>query len=177
MTTAEAAEVGTGAVALTGDQEKENGDEQAAALKLKEEGNVMYKVGSFLKAAALYTQAIKLDPNNHTLHSNRSAAFLQLYKYPKALADADETIRLNPTWDKGYFRRGSVLEALKRYDEALGAFQEAAMKNPGNSEVTQKIKQLTRLAREQKRTEEKMMQEGKSGISSSKQSEGEEEKK
>lgn len=31
---------------------------------LKEKGNEYFKAGNFLKAAALYTQAIKQDPNN-----------------------------------------------------------------------------------------------------------------
>lgn len=42
------------------------GPEAAAALK--DEGNVHYKNGNFLKAAAVYTQAIKADPSNATLY-------------------------------------------------------------------------------------------------------------
>jgi hypothetical protein len=32
--------------------------------------------------------------------SNRAAAFLQLVKLTKALADAETTIKLNPQWEK-----------------------------------------------------------------------------
>jgi len=49
--------------------------------------------------------------------SNRSAALLQLSKTAKALADAEECIRLRPDWDKGYFRKAAALEALGRMDE------------------------------------------------------------
>lgn len=49
--------------------------------------------------------------------SNRSAALLQLSKTTKALADADECIRLQPDWDKGYFRKASALEVLDRKEE------------------------------------------------------------
>lgn len=35
---------------------------------LKEKGNEFFKAGNYLKAAALYTQAIKQDPNNPTLY-------------------------------------------------------------------------------------------------------------
>lgn len=35
---------------------------------LKDEGNTHFKAGNFLKAAALYTQAIKKDPENAALY-------------------------------------------------------------------------------------------------------------
>ena len=35
---------------------------------LKDKGNEFFKAGNYLKAAALYTQAIKLDPSNPTLY-------------------------------------------------------------------------------------------------------------
>lgn len=39
-----------------------------AESSLKDQGNEFFKSGNYLKAAALYTQAIKLDPSNHTLY-------------------------------------------------------------------------------------------------------------
>ncbi|CAM0949046.1 unnamed protein product [Alopecurus aequalis] len=126
-----------------------DGGGRAAALK--DQGNEQFKSGSYLKAAALYTQAIKLDPDNAALYSNRAAAFLQLVKLNKALADADTTIKLKPEWEKGYFRKGCVLEAMEQYEEAISAFQIALQHNPQNTEVSRKIKRLTQLAREQKR--------------------------
>jgi tetratricopeptide (TPR) repeat protein len=44
------------------------GGPPAAAAALKDQGNEQFKSGSYLKAAALYTQAIKLDPDNATLY-------------------------------------------------------------------------------------------------------------
>jgi tetratricopeptide (TPR) repeat protein len=37
-------------------------------ISLKDRGNGFFKAGNYLKAAALYTQAIKLDPSNPTLY-------------------------------------------------------------------------------------------------------------
>ncbi|KDP40222.1 hypothetical protein JCGZ_02220 [Jatropha curcas] len=128
-----------------------NGGEEAS---LKDKGNEFFKAGNFLKAAALYTQAIKLDPSNPTLYSNRAAAFLQLVKLSKALADAETTITLNPQWEKGYFRKGCVLEAMERYDDALAAFQTALQYNPQSTEVSRKIKRISQLAKEKKRAQE-----------------------
>lgn len=121
---------------------------------LKDQGNSFFKAGNYLKAAAIYTRAIKQDPSNPTLYSNRAAAFLNLVKLSKALTDAETAITLNPTWEKGYFRKGCVLEAMERYDDALVAFQAALQYNPQSSEVTKKIKRLSQLAKDKQRAQE-----------------------
>ncbi|KAL6184975.1 hypothetical protein ACLB2K_041110 [Fragaria x ananassa] len=130
-------------------------DKKASGVEsLKDKGNEQFKAGNFLKAAALYTQAIKQDPQNPTLYSNRAAAFLQLVKLSKALADAETTITLNPKWEKGYFRKGCILEAMDQYDDALTAFQTALQYNPKSVEVSRKMKKISQLARDKKRAEE-----------------------
>jgi len=114
---------------------------------LKEEGNAFYKNKEWLKAAASYTKGIKLDPENAVLYSNRSASFLQLLKVTKALGDAEMSIKLRPTWEKGYYRKGCALEATEKYEEALACFREAAEHNPKNGEVANKIANITRHVR------------------------------
>ncbi|KAE9622024.1 hypothetical protein Lal_00033088 [Lupinus albus] len=133
--------------------EKEEGG-VSSATSLKDQGNEFFKSGKYLKAAALYTQAIKKDPSNPTLYSNRAAALLQLDKLSKALDDAEMTIKLKPEWEKGYFRKGSILEAMKRYDDALAAFQIALQYNPKSQEVSKKIKKINQLVRDSKRAQE-----------------------
>ncbi|KAI4345680.1 hypothetical protein L6164_012780 [Bauhinia variegata] len=123
-------------------------------ISLKDQGNEFFKAGKYLKAAALYTQAIKQDPSNPTLYSNRAAALLQLDKLNKAFDDADMTIKLKPQWEKGHFRKGCILEAMKRYDDALAAFQVALQYNPQSQEVSKKIKKINQLVRDRKRVEE-----------------------
>lgn len=136
--------------------EAEGGSDRKAGgvESLKDKGNEQFKAGNYLKAAALYTQAIKQDPQNPTLYSNRAAAFLQLVKLSKALADAETTITLNPKWEKGYFRKGCILEAMEQYDDALTAFQTALQYNPQSTEVSRKIKRISQLARDKKRAQE-----------------------
>ncbi|XP_073126615.1 uncharacterized protein [Henckelia pumila] len=129
-------------------------EEAVAKISLKDQGNEFFKAGNYLKAAALYTQAIKQDASNPALYSNRAAAFLNLVKLNKALADAETTISLKPDWEKGYFRKGCVLEAMENYEDALAAFQLALKYNSQSSEVSRKIKRLTQLARDKKRAQE-----------------------
>ncbi|KAJ6725982.1 TPR REPEAT CONTAINING PROTEIN [Salix purpurea] len=136
--------------ATTGSKEGAGKEE----ISLKDKGNEFFKAGNYLKAAALYTQAIKLDPSSPTLYSNRAAAFLQLVKLNKALADAETTITLNPKWEKGYFRKGCVLEAMEQYDNALATFQIALQYNPQSTEVSRKIKRISQLAKDKKRAQE-----------------------
>ncbi|KAF5837562.1 hypothetical protein DUNSADRAFT_4198 [Dunaliella salina] len=85
--------------------------------KLKDEGNKLFAAKEWLKSASKYTQAIKADPNNAVLYSNRSAALLKLLKVTKATEDADTCIKLKPEWEKGYFRKGAILEEQDKLGE------------------------------------------------------------
>lgn len=92
--------------------------------QLKEKGNKALAENKFDEAIAAYTEAISFDGKNHVLFSNRSAAFAKAGKYEEALKDANETVQLNPTWPKGYSRKGSALSYLQKYAEAFEAYRE-----------------------------------------------------
>ena len=62
--------------------------------------NTACQGGDYAKAVALYTDALQLDPNNHILHSNRSAAHLKMGQFQQALQDARRARDLNPKWPK-----------------------------------------------------------------------------
>lgn len=82
---------------------------------------------------ALHSQAIELDPSNHVFYSNRSAAYLSSKQADKALEDADACIKANPTWAKGFSRRGAALHELGRVDEAVAAYDEGLAIEPTNA--------------------------------------------
>ena len=68
------------------------------------------------------------------VYSNRSAAYLQLKEYGKALADANKIVEsLDPEWSKGYVRRGDAYFALKDYTRAYNAYQRAERLDPSES--------------------------------------------
>jgi len=52
---------------------------------LKEKGNKAFADADYIKAVDMFTKAIELDPNNHTLYSNRSAAYLKLDQFTEAI--------------------------------------------------------------------------------------------
>jgi stress-induced-phosphoprotein 1 len=89
---------------------------------LKEKGNAALTAGKFDEAIQAYSDAIKLDEANHVLYSNRSAAYLKAGKLSDALSDAEKTIQINPSWPKGYSRKGAVLFALEKFDEAFTTY-------------------------------------------------------
>lgn len=62
----------------------------------------------YKEAVQHYTTAIDLDTQNHIYYSNRSMAYLRLGEHAKALEDAEKVVAINPTWAKGYFRKGSA---------------------------------------------------------------------
>lgn len=65
-----------------------------------------------------------MDGKNHVLYSNRSAAYAKAGKFAEALEDAEQTIKLNPTWAKGYSRKGAAAAGLGDYMKAFEAYNE-----------------------------------------------------
>ncbi|RDB20543.1 Heat shock protein sti1 [Hypsizygus marmoreus] len=96
-------------------------DTQANALK--DLGNKAFAAKDYDKAIDLFSQAIAIDPKNHVFFSNRSAAKAGKKDWDGALADADECVKLNPTWGKGWARKGAALHGGRQYDAAIEAYQ------------------------------------------------------
>ena len=105
---------------------------KAKALELKAKGNAALSAGDNGAAVKAYSGAIRLDPTNHVLFSNRCAVYLKSGQPKKALADAEDCISACPAWAKGYGRRGAALFALGRLDEALEAYEEGVMLDKTN---------------------------------------------
>lgn len=119
----------------------------AATDDFREQGNVAFRNGDFLKAAAAYTRAIKADPGNAILYSNRSLALFKLNKLPKALADAEQCTKLDATNVKGWYRQALVLEAQGHLEQAIQVLKEGSEAAAGamcDLELTRQIKNLTR---------------------------------
>jgi len=92
------------------------------AVELRNEGNKLFGRGDAKTSIQKYSDAFTLAPNDHLLTSNRSHAYMKLGMYEESLEDAQRTIKTRPDWGKGHFRRGMVLQAQGKFDEATVAF-------------------------------------------------------
>ncbi len=122
----------------------------------KAKGNEAFVAGEYAQAVLLYTLALdraaelpdttstnrgdakQLFPR-HIVLSNRAACFLKLGHHDKALDDAIEAERLDPTYCKAHFRKGLALHAMGRYQEALTALSAALKIEPKNKQIKQAI--------------------------------------
>ncbi|CAH1184063.1 unnamed protein product [Phyllotreta striolata] len=99
------------------------------------QSNAACQSGDFPTAVALYTDALQLDPTNHILYSNRSAAKLKQGLFAQALQDAVTARDLCPTWPKAYYRQGVALQCLGRHGDALAAFSQGLAQDPASQQL------------------------------------------
>ncbi|XP_029465975.1 protein STIP1 homolog isoform X3 [Rhinatrema bivittatum] len=88
-----------------------------------ERGIELVERGKYSQAVELFSEAIKLEPEDHRYFGNRSYCYEQLKRYQEALLDAETAIRLSSNWPKGYFRKGRAMLGIKKYMEAEAAFE------------------------------------------------------
>lgn len=68
-------------------------------------------------------------------YSNRAACYTKLGALPEGLKDAEKCIELDPTFSKGYTRKGAVQFFMKEYDKAMETYQEGLKHDPNNQEL------------------------------------------
>ncbi|NXH17243.1 TTC31 protein, partial [Bucco capensis] len=109
------------------------------SLILAGRGNEVAQQGQYGKAVQAFTEAVKLNPQEHRLFGNRSYCYEKLGRYEEALRDAQESLRLQPGWPKGFFRKGKALRGLQRYTEAICTFEELLRRNGANTEAAAQL--------------------------------------
>lgn len=114
------------------------------ATEEKEKGNTCFKEQKYPEAVAHYTEAIKrLGPTGEDLHkvySNRAACYTKLGAFYEALKDANKCIELEPTFVKGYIRKGLVQFFMKEFDKAMETYQEGLKIEPSNQELQEGVR-------------------------------------
>merc|ERR1711997_1413201 len=86
-----------------------------------------FKALQFGEAITKYTEALKRNPEDHKIYSNRATCFCKLMRWDAAMADCNAAIKLEPTFIKAYIRKGKINHCLKQYHKALQAYKEAAL--------------------------------------------------
>nr|XP_012140752.1 PREDICTED: stress-induced-phosphoprotein 1-like isoform X1 [Megachile rotundata] len=148
---------------------------EAEVQSLKERGNACVKEQKYEEAMFHYTHAIKLDPQNYSLYSNRSFAFLKMQQYHFAMEDALMTIQLKPDWTKvhtrllrcymsvkrtedivGYFRKAEVESQTFHFSEALHSYNKALMFQPNEPTILEAMNRVSRLLIQDKRADQQI---------------------
>ncbi|CAG8553186.1 8392_t:CDS:2 [Funneliformis mosseae] len=86
------------------DEDIEKDNERSEKLRLQ--GNELYKLKKYKESSEIYSKALELDPNDILVHSNKAQVLLKLNELNDALIHAEECIRINAKWPKGYYRKG-----------------------------------------------------------------------
>ncbi|NXA43645.1 TTC31 protein, partial [Eudromia elegans] len=108
-------------------------------------GNEAAQKGLYAAAVQAFTDAMQLNPREHRLFGNRSYCYEKLERYEEALQDAQASLRLQPGWPKGLFRKGKALRGLKRYAEAARAFQELLHRDGSRADAAAQLEQCRAL--------------------------------
>ncbi|XP_055690360.1 small glutamine-rich tetratricopeptide repeat-containing protein beta [Lutzomyia longipalpis] len=106
---------------------------------LKNEGNRLMKEEKYQEALLSYNRAICCDPRNPIFYCNRAAAWIRLGDYDRAIADAQMSLKYNPSYCKAHARLGDALVKVGRLEQAINAYQEAVRLEPGNADYQNKL--------------------------------------
>ncbi|PHH76721.1 hypothetical protein CDD82_3873 [Ophiocordyceps australis] len=107
----------------------------ASADELKALGNKAIADKNFDEAIDKFTQAIALQPENHILYSNRSAAYASKKQWDDALNDADKTTEIKPDWAKGWGRKGAALHGKGDLLGANDAYEQGLKLEASNAQL------------------------------------------
>uniref|UniRef100_A0A914X357 Stress-induced-phosphoprotein 1 n=1 Tax=Plectus sambesii TaxID=2011161 RepID=A0A914X357_9BILA len=110
----------------------------------KAKGNEFFKKGDYPNAMKHYQEAIKRDPDNAVLYSNRAACYTKLAEFSLAVADCDTCIKKDPKFIKGYTRKGAALQGMREFGKAQRAYEEALNIEPNNQEARDGLMQCLR---------------------------------
>lgn len=103
----------------------------------KQKGNDSFKKGDWAQAVKHYTEALKRNPKDSKIFSNRAACYTKLTAFDLALKDCDSSIELDPTFVKAFLRKGNVLKAMGQIQKAMDVYEKAMEIAPDSDEAKQ----------------------------------------
>ncbi|KAI2604638.1 hypothetical protein GGR54DRAFT_621984 [Hypoxylon sp. NC1633] len=116
----------------------------ASVDELKALGNKAIADKKFDDAVDAFTKAISIDPNNHILYSNRSAAYASKKDWANALNDAEKTTQVKPDWPRGWGRKGAALHGTGDLLGASDAYEKGLKLDPNNAGLKSSLASVQR---------------------------------
>ena len=93
-------------------------------------GLVKASQGEHSESAKYLTKAIKLNPNNPSLHYNLAKALSECSRDAEAIPHHEEVLRVAPNNPNAWLNYGKSLALLNQYHNALDAFNKAILIQP-----------------------------------------------
>ena len=122
-------------------------------------GDNAFRARDFDTAIHHYTAALSLDPENHIILSNRSAAYLSSHQKSKALHDAQDCVKYAPPeYSKGHSRLAAALQSLGRHEQAKKAWEKVLKLDPNNQAAKKGLDISNEILKAQKAKEEEEKQ-------------------
>ena len=101
--------------------------------KLK--GNEFFKSGDWANAVKHYTEALKRNPKDAKIFSNRAACYTKLNAFDLVLKDCDASIAIDPTFVKAYLRKANALKVMGQTQKAMDVYSKAMELDPNSDEA------------------------------------------
>ncbi|KAJ0464488.1 putative tetratricopeptide-like helical domain superfamily, ankyrin repeat-containing [Helianthus annuus] len=127
---------------------KVSAEAKKKAAEAKSRADDAFRRKEYQIAVDAYTQAIDFDPSDATLLSNRSLCWMRLGQADRALTDAQACRELRPNWQKAWYREGSALRLMQKFDEAANAFYEGVKLDPENMELVHAFREAVEAGRQ-----------------------------
>ncbi|XP_026452982.1 STI1-like protein isoform X2 [Papaver somniferum] len=118
-------------------------DNEIFFLDSKSRGTSAFRRKEYSLAVDWYTEALKTDPSDAAVLSNRSLCFVYLNKGNSALKDATQCVLARPDWPKAHYRKGVALKLLNRLDDAADAFLDCLKLDPENKELEAAFREVS----------------------------------
>jgi tetratricopeptide (TPR) repeat protein len=82
----------------------------------KKEGNTFVSQKKYEKAIECYTNAIKINPKDHSFYSNRAICHYNLSDYLACINDCDLCLNIMPNFTKALRRKGLAYIQLLKFN-------------------------------------------------------------
>ena len=123
---------------------------------LKEKGNALFKQKRYEDAIAYYNKAIKLNPNQEVLYSNKGTCEKCLKEYKEAIRDYEKALEINPKNTKNMNRLASVYIIKGKIGDAKIMQEKALNLEPYNSTFKEQMTSIEKILEDEIKLEDKI---------------------
>ena len=123
---------------------------------LKEKGNALFKQKRYEDAIAYYNKAIKLNPNQEVLYSNKGTCEKCLKEYKEAIRDYEKALEINPKNTKNMNRLASVYIIKGKIGDAKIMQEKALNLEPYNSTFKEQMTTIEKILEDEIKLEDKI---------------------